>query len=233
LFIKNKGEIIMANLINLAIALVTAGIFSAVMWGFKREELRPWMIVVAFFVSYPWHFGDDIYSLWGGKNPQGSVYSLYSVYTDAERDAWAILGIGYLNGGRDAVQGTGIGYLNGGRDAAQLFGISYLNGGRDAVQIIGISYLNGGRDAVQIIGISYLDGGHNAVQPIGIGYLNGGRDAVQLFGIGYLNGGRDAVQLVGIGAQIADKGKAVLGFGIPLYQKGGTWAGVSWKRAWE
>jgi hypothetical protein len=193
----------MANIINLAIALVAAGIFSAVMWGFKREELRPWMIVAMFLASYPWHWGDNIISLWGGKNPQGSVYSLCSVYTDAERDAWAILGIGYLNGGRDAVQ---------------IIGISYLNGGRDAVQIIGISYLDGGRDAFQFFGISYLDGG---------------RDAKQGIGIGYLNGGRDAVQLVGIGAQIADKGKAVLGFGIPLYQKGGTWAGVSWKRAWE
>ncbi|NTV44749.1 MAG: hypothetical protein HGA67_03600 [Candidatus Yonathbacteria bacterium] len=218
----------MANLINLAIGIIGG---CALYFFTPLNVLGVWGGAISFLLSYPWTFGDNIYSLWGGKNPRGSVYSLCPVYIDAIDNAIGIAGIGYLKGGHDAVQFVGIAYLKGGHDAVQFVGIAYLNGGNDAMQVVGIAYLKGGHYAVQFVGIAYLNGGNDVGQIVGIAYLNGGNDAVQFVGIAYLNGGNDAVQVVGISAQLARKGEAVLGFGIPLYQKGATFTGVSWEKA--
>ncbi len=148
----------MANLINLGIALVATGIFFAWMWKFKKEKLRTWMVVVVFFVSYPWQFENVMISLWGGVNTQGSVNSFVSVYSAAEDYAFAALSIGPQIANESAVQiyGTGIQFAR--NNTSVRFGLAL-----------------------------WQEAGN----------------------------------------------EALLGFGIPIRQKGGNYAGTSWERAKE
>ncbi len=192
-----------ANFINLALAVFGTIITLLGIYANQKNDFpKAGIIIFIFLLSYPYKIGDNIYSVWGGRNDEGSVYSLSPLYADAKDDAVAFTGLGHLTGGRDAIQLLGIG-----------------------------GYIKGGHDAFQGFGIGYVNGGHDAAQVLGIGYQNGGRDAIQILGIGYQNGGRNAKQLMGMGVQIAKEGAAALGFGIPLYQKGATFTGVSWEKA--
>ena len=68
-----------------------------------KKKLKFYQVLLAFLVCYPWQIGDDIYSVFGGRNTKGSVYSLVSIYQDSKtEDAVSVLGFGYQKAGRDA-----------------------------------------------------------------------------------------------------------------------------------
>lgn len=58
-------------------------------------EIDPVINFILFFLlSYPWKIKENIYSLFGGVNPDGSIYSLFSVLQIANKTAFAIFSIG-------------------------------------------------------------------------------------------------------------------------------------------
>ncbi len=154
----------MTNLINLSMGIIGG----CVLYFFTPLNTLGFEGgVFSFLLSYPWRFGKTILSLWGGVNPEGSVYSLCSVYSDAGGEASAIFSLHQI-----------------GYNTSHIFGIGLQFARNNAEGILGIAIQFAGDNAEQVLGIAL--------------WQNAGR-------------------------------KAVLGFGIPLYQKGEEYAGVSWK----
>lgn len=107
------------NLTNLSIALIATLVA-------YLSDLEVGQIFGIFLISYPWKFGKNIWSLFGGKNNEGSVSSLFGIYQDAKNDAYQIVSINiFQKAGNDAVQFFGISlFQKAGNDAVQTFGIS-------------------------------------------------------------------------------------------------------------
>jgi hypothetical protein len=200
-----------------------------------------WKIIICFFLFFPWKFGKDVYSVFGGVNSSGSVYSLFAFYQKSYEDAICIFGIPfYQRAGGDAFCLFGIPFYQGaGRDATCIFGIPFYQGaGEDAFCLFGIPFYQGaGRGATCIFGIPFYQGaGEDAFCLFGIPfYQRAGGDAICGFGIPFYQGaGRDAVCFLGIpfyqeaiscglGIGISlfqfAKEKAFIGFGIAVNQK--------------
>lgn len=192
---------------NFAFAVVLGYIMVAGFCHIKNKRPKIWYFVVAMLICYPWQMGNNVYSVFGGKNTRGSVYSLVSIYQDAQHDALSFLGFGGQNAGDDA---------------GQLVGISlYQNAKNVAVQMLGISFYQNARDdAYQFAGISL--------------YQNAGGDVGNVFGISFWqNAGDNVVQIIGISLYQKANNNTVVGFGIPVYQKAKNFAGISWKLSQE
>ena len=80
------------------------------------------------FLCMPFNFGDEgVFTVIGNAtNPKGDVYSVASLYQDAERDAFNVFGIfGYQKAGDDAFTLIGIsGYQQAKNEATLIAGLS-------------------------------------------------------------------------------------------------------------
>ncbi len=52
-----------------------------------------WHAAILFLFCYPWKIGKNVYSLFGGFNSEGSVYSLIAIFQHAKEDAVSMMGI--------------------------------------------------------------------------------------------------------------------------------------------
>jgi len=83
--------------LNLLLASTVAVIWSLIV-GFDLL-----FFTFIFFISYPWKFKGRIYSIFGGFNPDGGVYSIFGIIQAAGQDAKSIFGIASIQiAGRNA-----------------------------------------------------------------------------------------------------------------------------------
>ena len=91
-----------ANVVNFTIAIV-----ATVLAGFFVTN--PFCLMGIFFLSYPWKIKKNVYSLFGGVNVEGSVYSLCAIFQIARDDTFSIFGFSlFQKAGEDS--GTFIGF---------------------------------------------------------------------------------------------------------------------------
>ena len=75
------------SLINFCLAaLITAAVYYLFRLDFEY-------LILVFLASYPWKFGKNIWSLFGGINNDGSIYSLISLFQIANNDATCLFGV--------------------------------------------------------------------------------------------------------------------------------------------
>ncbi len=68
-----------------------------------------WTFIGLSLVCYPWKFGKDVYSLFGGFNDEGSVYSLFGIVQCASGSAFSVAGVSlYQHAERTAFQVVGL-----------------------------------------------------------------------------------------------------------------------------
>lgn len=106
------------------------------------------VIGIIFFLSYPYKIGKNIYSLWGGFNDEGRVYSLCGLVQVAEVEAVSILGISFYQKAEDmVVQFLGISFYQESFDVGQILGVSFYQKAEDETfQGLGISIYREGKD---------------------------------------------------------------------------------------
>ena len=209
--------------INFLVGVLGALIITAV-YKLTGHELSAVEMFVAFFASYPWKIGDNIYSLFGGYNPEGNVYSLLGIYQNAGADAFQIFGLSF--------------YQKAGKTATQLFGLSILQEARvntfhgvgisfsqkttgHALQFVGFSFIQEGFEiAEQMAGatflqISYLGDTH---QGLGIVvYQLAETNAYQFAGIAGYQNARNKASRQTLGIALYRRGKTLEGHGISVF----------------
>lgn len=84
---KINWNLIFGTVMTLIVCVIASAMEHPLSW--------PWIIGL-FLVSYPWQFGENVYSLWGGYSEEGSIYSLFGVFQIAKEDAVQVFGISIL-----------------------------------------------------------------------------------------------------------------------------------------
>lgn len=85
------------SIYNMLFAVLMAAMISCI-FGI-RLFLLPGIIMIV----YPWKFKGQIYSLFGGFNPDGGVYSIFGIIQIAGEDARSIFGVASIQvAGRNA-----------------------------------------------------------------------------------------------------------------------------------
>lgn len=155
---------------NVLFAVVMAAVvWSAVAVGGYLPNW--WQTIGILLLCYPWKIGDNIWSLFGGINNQGSIYSLFGVYQNARKTAFQVSGLCLFQKGFDVFQLFGFCvFQNGRQDAHQGFGLCLIQVAEEsAAQGIGlcvVQHSKGG--AFQMLGICVVQYGEAAAeQPIG------------------------------------------------------------------
>lgn len=236
------------NLSNFALAVL----ITAIVYFFVDVEAK--YLVLVFLVSYPWKIKENVYSLFGGINAEGNVYSLITLFQKAGKDAFCIISLcGVQISGEKAISLIGIsGYQKSDDDAWFGAGISiYQNAKYQANCVISFSIFQlANAVAVNFLGISWYQKSlaADAVQVVGLSFSQFAKDKTGVFfGISvYQSAGIAAEMLVGISVfqfaeenavnicgisiiQVARK-KAYLGLGIVLIQKAEEY-GINQKKA--
>ena len=161
------------------------GIITTIVVYFLSEKFAPEFMsgfpdivkfMVFFLLSYPWKIGKNIYSIWGGFNPEGSVYSLFPIVQYAEKNSFGMMGIAfYQRAEADATQGLGLAlYQGAGNNAVQGLGLAlYQRAGNDAWQGLGLAlYQRAGKDSLQVFGLAlYQRAEEVAGQGFGLRFL--------------------------------------------------------------
>ena len=198
---------------NFVFGAVLALILTVILAGTKDSTLSPLPTFIIFFlVCYPWKVDGHVWSLFGGFNNDGNVYSLCGIAQHASGKTTSLVGVSlYQYAGKEAFQllGVSIYQYSAGTEShpaspcGQAFGISLWMKAK-------AGYLG------QVIGIIVYQEGEE-----------GG--AIQLLGVVLFQKARAVCQTVGFcGIQIAtekeqkkenDPGEAEQSFGIVLYQK--------------
>ena len=150
--------------------------------GGGADTYHAWSVFIGLaLVCYPWKFGKNVYSLFGGFNNEGSVYSLFgivqhtsgsavsiaglSIYQYAERTAFQVVGLSIyqFSAGTDSSRGAACGQLLGlslwmksrAANPGQVFGVAcYMDCEEaDAFQLLGATIFQRGEKAYQVVGM--------------------------------------------------------------------------------
>ncbi|USN95003.1 MAG: hypothetical protein H6791_01060 [Candidatus Nomurabacteria bacterium] len=80
--------------------------------GFMSDYSQLEKVLIILVFCYTWKVGGNIYSIWGGYNPDGSVYSLFPIFQDAGVYAFGLFGLAlYQNAGKVSSQKIGFCFL--------------------------------------------------------------------------------------------------------------------------
>lgn len=177
--------------------------------GYPEHTVKRNLLTLATIalLCIPFTINGNVYTVIGNARSENSIYSVFSAYQDAKKNAFAVFGVGYIGGDKDAVEAIGIGRVFSKEGfAMQVIGIGDVGGKKEAHQIFGAGrVISEEGKAAQVFGIGYVCG-DKVFQFTGIGYLCGKNEAVQVIGIGRLHSSNgNAVQFVGIGQLSADK----------------------------
>jgi hypothetical protein len=164
---------------------------------FKISLSYCWII---FLACYPWRLGKNLYSAFGGFNPDGGIYSLLAVIQHAKTNAKSILGLAFLQEGEKG-------------DVACLLGwVLFQKAGGNANLYIGLTLQQTAE--------------HDAFCMIGIILLNQKAKTDALIILGFVrkqDANHDAFVVVGLcPSQQAWFGQAEIGCGLCFWQKGYT-----------
>jgi hypothetical protein len=158
--------------INLLFGFIMAVVVFTIML-IIQHELSISTIAIVILISIPITINGNVFSFWGGFSEK-NIYSFFSVFQDARKDAWHLFGLGFLQkagksaGGcfsitlfqkadEDAWQIIGLAlFQKADRYAGQLFGVIFLQyAEKDAWQFIGVTLFKmSGRNCWQLIGIT-------------------------------------------------------------------------------
>jgi len=155
---------------NFALGLVMTIIISFLMeltWG-----QNTWEIVGIFILSYPWRNGKDIYSIFGGINRSGNIYSLCPLFQNAEGNAYGLLGISLFQNAKNNAEillGLSL-FQKAGHNASTYVGISLFQIAKNNAEIgLGLSLFQNAKNNVNMsIGISLCQIAKNNAE-IGMG----------------------------------------------------------------
>ncbi len=178
---------------NLCFPIAAFLILLKLSWLFPVDHYRFYVAVIT-ALSYPIKIKKNIYSLWGGFNSEGSVYSLFGIVQSARMNALSFLGVSFVQMADEGwcIHGAGIAMLQ----------LAH----KDALQVVGITLVQISRDGCsQWAGFVAVQHGDSEVgQCLGIAlWQQSERDAVQIAG----------VVLIQIGIEHSGQG-----FGIALYR---------------
>lgn len=188
--------------------------------------------LIVFGLSYPWKIKNNIYSLFGGINPDGGVYSAIGIVQVAKKHAFAVGGMIFQR----SLEGTtfqiiGVNIMQWGQiHCVQFLGVNFFQVAEtgNVIQVIGINAFQIGKESsVQVIGITGLqavtregtaDDWVGAAQIFGIILYQEAQQSFQFFGITFWNKIKEkSTQIVGIlGHQGAQKTSN--GFGIVFHR---------------
>jgi hypothetical protein len=176
-------------------------------------------------ICLPWKIGNNMYSMFGGKNDTGSVYSILGFYQEASKNSFSLGPSLYQKSENNSITLLGVsGYQNSGRSSTLLIGIScYQNSAMDSDTWVGIvGYQKAGDDNNIGVGISgYQKAGDDNNIGVGIsGYQKALDDNINWLAIsGYQKAGDKNGFGVGVVGYQESKGISAMALGIAGYQK--------------
>ena len=146
---------------------------------FKNKNLKKDLNFKAFFgkifilaiLCAPFNVNGNVYTIAGnatGKN----VYSIFSVYQEADDTALTVLSIaGYQRANRAIVMAGVVGYQDADDTAAVLIGLAdYQKANNDAAVVIGVAgYQDADDTAAVVIGLAGYQKAYNTIVVIGVG----------------------------------------------------------------
>jgi hypothetical protein len=189
----------------------------------KEKRLIHYLGIVV--ICLPWKIGNNMYSMFGGKNDTGSVYSILGFYQEASKNSFSLGPSLYQKSENNSITLLGVsGYQNSGRSSTLLIGIScYQNSAMDSDTWVGIvGYQKAGDDNNIGVGISgYQEAVDDNINWFAIsGYQKAGdKNGLGVGIVGYQESKKISAALLGItGYQDADE--AITLFGISGVQKG-------------
>lgn len=186
---------------------------------YTKKSLAAFGVSALLFM--PFNIGGNIFTTAGNARTDGSIYSVFSVYQHAEKNAFALVNIGYQRAGENAVQFFGVAYQNA-NNTAQVFGIAYQNAGKDIMQTIGVAYQNAGHSALQFIGVAYQNSNEIAFSLIGAVYQSASTDAKQGLGVAYQKAGKTAAHGIGVAIRQYSDLETKNYAGVALWQQVGN-----------
>ena len=208
---------------NLCFPIAAFLILLKLSWLFPTDYY--WVCVATITaLSYPVKIKKNIYSLWGGFNSEGSVYSLFGIIQDAREHACSLLGISIAQLADDGECWHGIGiaiFQLANEDAQQLIGATLLQISREECrQWLGFAAIQrGDGDVEQFIGIAlWQQSEQTAVQLVGIVLIQIGIEYSRQ-GIGIALYKTASKCFCGIGITLLEKASFFEGAGVFLFRK--------------
>ncbi|MGB0925097.1 MAG: hypothetical protein ACPGTS_00110 [Minisyncoccia bacterium] len=138
--------------------------FSTILYFTNIVEYKIWHTAMIFFACYPYKIGKHVYSIFGGYNLKGSIYSIFSVYQNAEKNAFSLLGGFYQRANKIAVIMIGLSFFQVSIKSVHFFGLSFLQFGfndvkeSEAIQVCTISFYQGSEKiSGQVFGIKIFN----------------------------------------------------------------------------
>ena len=130
---------------NILLFVATVTIYSLVMgclilnFNFSWTRFIKKTALIALLVL-PINIGGNVFTIAGNATAEKSVYSLFSLYQKAGRDAMTFAGLAYQQAGQDAFTVIGLTYQKAGQDARTGLGLAgYQRAERgDAMAIVGL-----------------------------------------------------------------------------------------------
>ena len=181
-----------------------------------RQEFKGLAVIA--LLCLPLSINGNVFTVLGNAKSDKSIFSLFSIYQKAERDAVSVFGSLAQFAGNDAGVLVGIvGWQEAGNNAILGIGLAGYQKAEKSSASMGVGLAGrqkAGIDAVLVLG--------------GVGFQESRRDAATLMGInGYQTGDRAAVGFILIsGYQESKEGKVENVIGITGYQKAGNRASV-------
>lgn len=135
----------MKNKTNLIFGVTIALLLTIINWASGVVDVNPFIFLIcAVPLCHPWKIGRHVWSLFGGVNEHGGIYSLFAFYQRSEDDAFTFSGITFYQEANSYVcQFAGIVFFQKAKmfDATQCFGlVGYQYGSCSADQWVGIAF---------------------------------------------------------------------------------------------
>ncbi len=232
----------MSDLKNLLIALVGGGVLYSIFFdNILLADIHQGKFPILLFatmslVAYPWKIGKHVYSLFGGVNESGDVYSLLEIHAKGE-NVFSIFCISiFSEATKSAVSSIlGLMFKAKAKTRIELFvGIPiWCKSGENTLTIFGVSIFNHSKQSLRVFfGIDLFSKSGKHVEFL-FGIFIGTKSVMDIdcfIGIpAFVKAGNSVHTLIGIPIMVRAEKNALLGFGIPLGQFGKERSDISWK----
>ncbi len=220
----------------------------------EMKKISPLITFLCFFISYPYRFGGNIYSLWGGVNPDGDVYSLIelhasgrnvrslvtlSFFSSAKENKDSIFGVNLFSRADELFLFCGINaFCFSNELVVVVFGFNFLSRTSSALfSFFGANILSTSKNYVLVaLGINvFCMSQEDIVTFFGFNVLSFSCRYISTFlGINIFSFSRGIIAtLIGSNILCKARNKSYLGFGIPLFMNVGGESELSWEKTKE
>ncbi len=207
--LKHQGGDLMENLLLFVSTTVVYFTVWLALSHFKETKKLAKDLAIIALLCLPLNINGNVFTVIGNASSSKSVYSVFSLYQRADKDAGNLLGGLYQKAGHDAVVLFGFqGYQEAGNDSVLGFGLSgYQKAGNESGTLAGISgFQNAKKNTIVILGLA--------------GYQKAGNIASMLCCFaGKQNGNNGSGLAIGlVGYQNSEK-NSTTGIGMAIYQR--------------